>query len=92
MKRIFFAVAVLLINSAFGQSKVDSNKTAIPKDSTIQITMSLNDFRAVLMQIDKNIDSKAVTAQLLQFLQQSARLIEPDKPKQPGKPNKEQPK
>jgi len=98
MKRLLIiALAVLILNSAFAQQKLDtthSNAKNLQPDSTVQLTMSLNDFRAVLMEIDKNVDSKTVTNRLLQFLQKSARLLnsESDKPKQPAKPNKEQPK
>jgi hypothetical protein len=96
-KFVIIAVAVLLINSAFGQQKTDtthSNPKNAQPDSTVQLTMSLNDFRAVLREIDQNVDSKTVTNRLLQFLQKSARLLnnEPDKLKQTAKPNKEQPK
>lgn len=87
MKKLaIIAVAVLLINSAFGQQAKDTvtaDMKNIQPDSTIQITMSLNDYRAVLREIDNNIDSKTVTTRLLQFLQRSARLLEADKPKQP---------
>lgn len=84
MKKLtLIAVAVLLINSAFGQKKdtVTADIKNVQADSTVQLTMALNDFRAVLTEIDRNIDSKTVTTRLIQFLQRSARLLEAEKPK-----------
>ena len=46
-------------------------------DSTVQVTMSLNQFRALLATIDANIDSKRASKELIEFLQQNARLVQP---------------
>ena len=46
-------------------------------DSTVQVTMSLNQFRALLAAIDQNIDSKRASKELIEFLQQNARLVQP---------------
>jgi hypothetical protein len=47
------------------------------KDTTISITLSLNEFRAVLATIDANVDSKRTSKELLDFLQKNARIINP---------------
>lgn len=53
------------------------------QDTIIQVTMKLDQFRAVLITIDQNIDSKRVSKELLEFLQKSAQMVQPsDKPKE----------
>ncbi len=71
MKQLFIAIAILVSLSASAQVK---------KDTTIQITMNVDQFRAVLGTIDQNIDSKKVSLALLDFLQKSASIVA-DKPK-----------
>jgi hypothetical protein len=52
------------------------------RDTTIQLKMNINQFRALLGTIDANIDSKSVSKSLLDFLQKSAQMVQPaDKPK-----------
>ena len=52
------------------------------RDTTIQLKMNINQFRALLGTIDANIDSKSVSKSLLEFLQKSAQIVQPaDKPK-----------
>ena len=46
-------------------------------DSTVQVTMPINQFRALLATIDANIDSKRASKELIEFLQQNARLVQP---------------
>ena len=47
------------------------------QNDTVQVTMSLNQFRALLATIDANIDSKRASKELIEFLQQNARLVQP---------------
>ena len=72
MKKILFLL--LLSTTAMAQDK--------PKqDSTIQITLKLDEFR--LLVIDQNIDSKKLSKEVLEFLQKNTKLLQPaDKPKQ----------
>ena len=57
---------------SFGQTKPEAKK-----DTTIQVIMHINQYRALLYSIDANIDSKKVTKELLEFLQKSARMVQP---------------
>lgn len=59
------------------------------KDTVIAVTMQLNQFRALLFAIDSNIDSKKASKELIEFLQQNAKMMSPVK-EEPAK--KEQPK
>ena len=72
-KAILMIIAVFITALSFGQKQ----------DTTIVITMPLNQFRALLYTIDSNIDSKKVSKELLEFLQKSAAIkpkeIEPKK-------------
>lgn len=45
-----------------------------PKDTTIQITMTLDQFKSLLYVIDSNIDSKKESKQVIDFLTHSARM------------------
>ena len=72
-KATTFFIAAFICVTSFGQTK---------QDTTIVITMPLEQFRAVLYTIDSNIDSKKVSKELLEFLQKSAAI----------KPKEEQPK
>lgn len=47
------------------------------KDTTVQITLNINQLRAVLAAIDANIDSKRASKELIDFLQQNARIVNP---------------
>lgn len=86
MKKLLVLLLVLVTLTASAQDKQ-------PKDSTIQITVSLNDFRALMVVIDQNIDSKKTSKELLEFLQRNAKLLAPsvdpaDKPKATTTPKK----
>lgn len=87
MKKTFTTLfAALLLITANAQAKKDSTQQQ-PKDTTIAVVMSLDQFKALLSTIDQNIDSKQITRQLLAFLQQSAQIMQPaDKPKEEPKP------
>lgn len=85
MKKLLTSLLILATLTVNAQDKA--------KDSTIQITVSLNDFRALLSVIDANIDSKKTSKELLEFLQKSAKLVTPtvdpaDKPKVTTTPKK----
>ena len=67
-------IAVFITALSFGQKQ----------DTTIVITMPLDQFRAVLYTIDSNIDSKKVSKELLEFLQKNAAI----KPKEVEVPKK----
>jgi len=71
---ILFAVATCISFSALSQEKKKA-------DTTIQVTMSLDNFRAVLYTIDANIDSKKLSKEILDFLQKYAQIVA-DKPKE----------
>ena len=62
--------ALLLCGSAQAQDKQ-------PKDTTIAVTLNINQFRALLGVIDQNIDSKKTSKEILEFLQQNARIVNP---------------
>lgn len=54
----------------------------VVNDTTVQVTMNINEFRAVLYAISSAIDSKKATSEIVDFLQRKARMLEPaDKPK-----------
>ena len=86
MKKVLTSLSILLCFGAQAQ-------TAPAKDSTIQINLPINQYRALLFTIDANIDSKKVSKELLEFLQQNAKLLTPpadpaDKPKATTTPKK----
>lgn len=66
MKLLF--AALLLCTTATAQEQ---------KDTTIAVTLSLNQFKALLATIDANIDSKRTSKELLEFLQSNARIVAP---------------
>lgn len=82
MKKITFTLAICLIGLiGFAQQK--PKVEAAKQDTTISIIMSIHQYRALLNEIDKNVDSKKLSKELLEFLQRSAQIVQPiDKPKQ----------
>ncbi|HJV19273.1 MAG TPA: hypothetical protein VJ552_05285 [Sediminibacterium sp.] len=83
MKKIILTICTaFLLFSATAQEKQQS------KDTTIAVTMNINQFRALLVVIDQNIDSKKASKELVEFIQQSARIVN----LKPEQPKKEQPK
>lgn len=78
MKKAIFILSILFATASFAQEK--------PKqDTTIIVTAKIEDFRRLLYLIDMNVDSKKVSAEIINFLQQSARIAEPPKKEQPKK-------
>ena len=73
MKKLIIASALLLSLSVNAQTKE-------AKDTTVQVTMTLEQFKAVVATIDKNIDSKSVSNGLLEFLYKNTQIVA-DKPK-----------
>ena len=76
MKKAIVLGAVLFSLSSNAQQK--ESKII---DTTIKITFSINEYRAVMSTIDSNIDSKKLSKDLLEFIAKRAELIA-DKPKQ----------
>lgn len=73
MKKVLVFAALIISLSASGQKK----------DTTIQITVSIDQLRALLLMIDQNVDSKKVSKELIDFLQKNAQILQPAiKPKQ----------
>ena len=67
MKKLFLAFALLLSLSVFGQTQ--------PKqDTTIIVTLSLDQYRSLLYVIDQNIDSKKLSKDVIELLQKSAAI------------------
>lgn len=57
-------------------------QTPAKQDTTIQITMTINQFRGLMAAIDQSIDSKKLSKEIITFLQESAKVVQPaDKPK-----------
>ena len=67
----FFFIAAF----CFGQ------KDSTNKDTTIQITIKLNDFKALLFLIDQNIDSKKTSKEIVDFITKNAALLPAEKKK-----------
>jgi len=78
MKKLIIASALLFSLSVNAQTKEK-------KDTTVQITMKLEDFKSLIVTIDKNVDSKSVSNALLDFLYKSTQIVS-DKPKDTIKP------
>lgn len=67
MKKLLLAAAIF----------ASINVQAQTKDTTVQITLNINQLRAVLAAIDANIDSKRASKELIDFLQQNAKIVNP---------------
>lgn len=67
MKKLLFLLLPLFGNAQDKQQK----------DTVIAVTMQLNQFRALLFAIDSNIDSKKASKELIEFLQQNAKMVNP---------------
>ena len=75
MKKVKIIAAFLMLTFA-----VKAQTKAEKKDTAVQITISLDAYRALLYTIDVNIDSKKTSNELITFLQKSAHIVA-DKPK-----------
>lgn len=72
MKQLLTITALFIACLAQAQEK---------KDTTIAMTVNINEFRAILYAIDTNIDSKKVSKELLEFIQKNSKMVA-DKPKE----------
>ena len=66
---------IKLLLAAFLFAFTASAQEKQPNDTTIAVTLNINQFRALLAAIDLNIDSKKTSKELLEFLQQNARIV-----------------
>ena len=75
MKKLLI-ILLLITSYAFAQDK--------PKqDTVVAVQMNIQQFRALLTAIDQNIDSKRASKEIVEFLQKSAKIVQPkDKPKE----------
>jgi hypothetical protein len=74
MRKAIILGAILFSLSASAQ------KESKIVDTTIQITFSLNEYKAIMSAIDSNIDSKKISKEILEFIAKNAQLVM-DKPK-----------
>lgn len=80
-KSILTLFACLIAVIVIAQDK--PKETPVKQDTTIAVQMNINQFRSLLFAIDQNVDSKKVSKELLEFLQKSAKIVQPkDKPKE----------
>lgn len=83
---------LLLITILFAATTANAQTPPIAKDTTVQITLTLNQLRAVFAVLDQNIDSKKVSKEVLEFLQANAKMLTPtvvaDKPAEKPTPKK----
>ena len=75
MKKTLILGAILFSLSSNAQQK--ESKII---DTTIQITFTLNEYKAVMNAIDSNIDSKKISKEILEFIAKNAQMVA-DKPK-----------
>jgi hypothetical protein len=75
MKKMIVLGAILFSLSSNAQQK--ESKII---DSTIEIKLSINEYRAIMSTIDANIDSKKLSKEILEFIAKNANLVL-DKPK-----------
>ena len=83
-KSIISTIAFLgLAFAVQAQTKPVEQPKAI-QDTLINIEITLPQMRALFATIDQNVDSKKVSKEILTFLQQNAKMVQPaDKPKNP---------
>jgi hypothetical protein len=89
MKKAIILGAIIFSLSANGQQMgehlLSDNTKRITQskiiDTTVQITLSLNEYRAIMSVIDSNIDSKKTTKELIDFLNSKLQIVT-DKPKE----------
>lgn len=87
MKKLLLIITLFIAVNLKAQDKQ-------PKDTTISVTLNINQFRALLTIIDQSIDSKKQSREILDFLQTNARIINPtiDGSKKPEEAKKAAPK
>lgn len=62
-------LSLFIAGISFGQVK---------NDTTIVITISLDQYRGLLYSIDQNIDSKKTSSDILSFIQKNAKILDRD--------------
>lgn len=72
MKKAIIGILVLFTLSTKAQEK---------KDTTLQTTLSIDEYRSLIGNIEKFIDSKQVTAYLVELLNKNTKIVA-DKPKE----------
>lgn len=79
---IFIAFLIGMIWNA--QAQKDSTKQK--QDTTIQVLLTLDQYRALLYVLDQNIDSKKLSKEIFELIGKSASIYQPaDKPKEAAK-------
>ncbi len=71
MKKLLLIILLSVTLSVTAQTPTNT------KDTTVQITLTLNQLRAVFAVLDQNIDSKKVSKEVLEFLQANAKIVNP---------------
>ena len=78
MKKLLVIAAIIAASSAQAQSK----------DTTIQVKLEINQFRALINALDILIDSKKASKEVIELLTKNASILEADKPKELQAPKK----
>ena len=69
MRKVLFILSLFTATICQAQSK----------DTTVQVTVSIEQFRGLLAAIDGNIDSKKASKEIVDFLLKSAAVLPPKK-------------
>jgi len=72
MKKAIIGILVLITLNTKAQEK---------KDTTLQTTLTIEEYRTVIVNIEKFIDSKQVTNYLIDLLNKNTKIVS-DKPKE----------
>lgn len=75
-KTTALSIALLITAASFGQAK-DSTR----KDTTVTLTCSIEEMRALISVIDQNIDSKKLSKEVVDFITKRVQIVA-DKPKE----------
>lgn len=80
---LLFAIGMMATASA------QKDSTKAKQDTTIQVLLPLDQYRALLYVLDQNIDSKKLSKEIFELLGKAATIYQPaDKPKEAIKPVK----
>ncbi len=78
MKKLLFIAALFAATAIQAQSK----------DTTIQVKLEINQFRALIQALDVLIDSKKASKEVIELLTKNASILDADKPKELSVPKK----
>ena len=87
-------VTAAVVNNYPQQDLVTVNQS-LPKDSTakqpvdtlVQTTWRLNDLRSFINAIERSVDSKSLSREMIDMLSRNSQILQPaDKPKEVAKP------